>query len=50
MRKFEFAYGHGKKAFEFDENDLIKIIRMKEFPPLKDIKSCVLEAIRHPIG
>lgn len=50
MKKYTYAYGRGTMDFEVEESKVLKEIRTKEFPVIKDIKSAVLDAINHPIG
>lgn len=50
MKKYTYAYGRGTMDFEVEESKVLKEIRTKEFPVIKDIKTAVLDAINHPIG
>ncbi|MCQ2362495.1 MAG: nickel-dependent lactate racemase [Acidaminococcaceae bacterium] len=50
MKKYTYAYGRGTMDFEVEESKVLKEIRTKEFPVIKDIKSAVLDAINHPSG
>ena len=50
MKTYDFAYGHGRKTFDYDENLVIKEVRTEEFPVMEDVKAGVLDAIYHPIG
>ncbi len=50
MKKYEFAYGKGKKEIELDESLVLKEVRTNDFETIKDIPYEVLEAIYHPIG
>lgn len=50
MKKYTYAYGRGTMDFEVEESKVLKEIRTKEFPVIKDIKTAVLDAINNPIG
>lgn len=50
MQHYTYAYGRKTMDFELDEEKVLKEIRTKEFPVVKDIKAAVLDAINHPIG
>lgn len=50
MKNYEFAYGHGTKSVELDENKIVKVVETREFPLLENIKAAVLDAMYHPIG
>ncbi len=50
MKKYTYAYGRGTMDFEVEESKVLKEIRTKEFPVIKDVKSAVLDAINNPIG
>ncbi|MCI5850906.1 MAG: nickel-dependent lactate racemase [Sutterellaceae bacterium] len=50
VRQYDFAYGRGRMKFSLEEDDVAMEVRTEAFPPMKDIKAGVLEAVRHPIG
>ena len=50
VKTYDFAYGHGRKTFDYYENHVIKEVRTEEFPVMEDVKAGVLDAIYHPIG
>ena len=50
LKQFTFAYGHGTKTFDYEENDILKVVRTEDFPPMQNIKQGVLDAISNPIG
>lgn len=31
-KQFTFAYGHGTKTFDYEENDILKVVRTEDFP------------------
>ena len=49
-KQFTFAYGHGTKTFDYEENDILKVVRTEDFPPMQNIEQGILDAINHPIG
>lgn len=49
-KQFTFAYGHGTKTFDYEENDILKVVRTEDFPPMQNIGQGILDAINHPIG
>lgn len=38
LKQFTFAYGHGTKTFDYEENDILKVVRTEDFPPMQNIK------------
>ncbi|MCD8339189.1 MAG: nickel-dependent lactate racemase [Burkholderiales bacterium] len=50
MKTFEFDYGHGTKKFQLDEERIIDVLKTADFPPIKNLKEAVHEALYHPIG
>ena len=50
LKQFTFAYGHGTKTFDYEESDILKVVRTEDFPPMQNIKQGVLDAISNPIG
>ncbi len=49
LQKFEFAYGRTTKTFEIDDENIIKVVKTQDFPPMEDIKQGILDAIYNPI-
>lgn len=49
-KQFTFAYGHCTKTFDYEENDILKVVRTEDFPPMQNIEQGILDAINHPIG
>lgn len=49
VKQFSFAYGHGTLTFNYEENDILKIVRTEDFPPIKNLEKEILSAIEHPI-
>ncbi len=47
---YTFAYGRGTKTFEYEADDILKVVRTENLPVLEDVRGAVLDAIRHPIG
>lgn len=50
MSTYCFAYGHGTKEFEYNEADILKVVRTKDFTPMQDVEHQVLQAVENPIG
>lgn len=50
MSTYCFAYGHGTKEFEYNEVDILKVVRTKDFEPMQDVEHQVLQAVENPIG
>ncbi len=50
LQTYDFAYGHGRMDFSFDDADIIKTVRTNAFPVMQNVEEHILEAIRHPIG
>lgn len=50
MSTYCFAYGHGTKEFEYNEADILKVVRTKDFEPMQDVEHQVLQAVENPIG
>lgn len=49
MSTYCFAYGHGTKEFEYNEADILKVVRTKDFTPMQDVEHQVLQAVENPI-
>lgn len=50
MSTYCFAYGHSTKEFEYNEADILKVVRTKDFTPMQDVEHQVLQAVENPIG
>lgn len=50
MSTYCFAYGHGTKEFEYNEADILKVVRTKDFTPMQDVEHQVLQTVENPIG
>lgn len=50
LQKYEFAYGRGTQSFEYDDADVLKVVRTEPQPVLEDVKGHLLDMLEHPIG
>ncbi len=50
MKTFEFDYGKGKKQFQIEEERILAELKTANFPPIKDLKTAVHDALYNPIG
>ena len=50
LQKYEFAYGRGTQSFEYDDADILKVVRTEPQPVLEDVKGHLLDMLEHPIG
>ena len=50
LQKYEFAYGRGTQSFEYDDADVLKVVRTEPQPILEDVKGHLLDMLEHPIG
>ena len=50
VQKYEFAYGRGTQSFEYDDADVLKVVRTEPQPILEDVKGHLLDMLEHPIG
>lgn len=47
---YDFAYGNGRKTFQYDSDDVLKVVRTEPFEVMQNVHEHVLEALYHPIG
>ena len=50
LQKYVFAYGRGTQSFEYDDADVLKVVRTEPQPVLEDVKGHLLDMLEHPIG
>ena len=50
LTTYDFAYGRGRRTFEFDSDDVIKTVRTEPCEVMQDVEAHVREALYHPIG
>lgn len=50
MKSIELPYGHEQRTIQIPERNLAWISGPKQAPPLADLRSAVISAIRQPIG
>ena len=44
LQKYVFAYGRGTQSFEYDDADVLKVVRTEPQPVLEDVKGHLLKA------
>lgn len=50
LATYDFAYGNGRKTFQYDSDDVLKVVRTEPFEVMQNVHEHVLEALYHPIG
>ncbi len=50
LQKYVFTYGRGTQSFEYDDADVLKVVRTEPQPVLEDVKGHLLDMLEHPIG
>ena len=50
MTDYKYKYGHGYKEFSLPEEHVLGELKMKQMPPLENLKAAVLDALYHPIA
>lgn len=50
MTDYKYKYGHGYKEFSLPEKHVLGELKMKQMPPLENLKAAVLDALYHPIA
>lgn len=45
LQKYEFAYGRGTQSFEYDDADVLKVVRTEPQPVLEDVKGHLLDML-----
>ena len=48
VQKYEFAYGRGTQSFEYDDADVLKVVRTEPQPILEDVKGHLLDMLGAP--
>ena len=43
LQKYVFAYGRGTQSFEYDDADVLKVVRTEPQPVLEDVKGHLLD-------
>lgn len=50
LQTYDFAYGRGRKSFQYDDADVIGVVKTEPYPVMKNVEDEILEAVRRPIG
>ncbi|WP_308694822.1 nickel-dependent lactate racemase [uncultured Sutterella sp.] len=50
LATYDFAYGNGRKTFQYDSDDVLKVVRTEPFEVMQNVHEHVLETLYHPIG
>ena len=50
IQSYTFPYGRGTKTFDYEADDVLKVVRTEDLPVIENVREAVLDAIRHPIG
>ncbi|MDO5531451.1 nickel-dependent lactate racemase [Sutterella sp.] len=50
LTTYDFAYGSTRKTFDFESDDILKVVRTEPCELMDDVKAKTLEALYHPIG
>ena len=50
LATYDFAYGNGRKTFQYDSDDVLKVVRTEPFEVMQNVHEHVLEALYHPVS